>query len=808
MTPQRPAGGPPRRAWVLGLWLALLAVGLAVIARTPFSGDLSAFLPATPDARQRVLVEQLQGGAASRLLLIGIEGGEAPARAAASRALAAALRASGEFDQVQNGERDSWEAVGAWLLAHRYPLSPAVTAERFTEAGLREAIDETLSLLGTPAGEAIKPLLERDPSGELQRVVEALIPAQAPRLADGVWVSRQAGRAILLAGTRAAGSDIDAQARAIETVRERFAAVAPPGLSVKVSGAGVFATLSRDQVKDEVIRLALEGTVLLIGLLVLAFGTLRAVGVAVLPVVTGVIAGVAGVSLVHGGVHGMTLGLGSTLIGEAVDYAIYYMIQARSSRAAGAAPGQGWRVWLAQHWPTVRLGLATSLCGFVVLAFSGFPGLAQLGVFSVCGLASAAATARFVLPLLMPDGAVGSRARAPLARGFAALLRHLPRLRPAVAVLSLAALAFLVWKHDALWRGDLLSLSPVPAPAIALDTELRADLGTSDARTLVMVRAAGLEQALQQAEAAGLRLDALVADGVIAGYDSPARLLPSQALQQARLAALPTDAALRRALAAATAGGPLPASRLEPFLADVAAARQARPLRLDDLDADPAAHAALLPLLNAQISHADGQWSLLIALHPLGNAVVTAPVEAALQGLPGVLVVDIRQSLDALYDTYLHEALGQAVLGALAVLALLGLWHRSLRRMLSVARPLIAAVLIVLAGLALLDVGLGILHLVGMLLVVALGSNYALFFDQLSVDGDADEDTLASLLFANLTAVGAFSLIALSSIPALSAIGQVVAPGALLTLLLSAVLIDTPIGRAGPAAHRGPATPR
>jgi hypothetical protein len=47
-------------------------------------------------------------------------------------------------------------------------------------------------------------------------------------------------------------------------------------------------------------------------------------------------------------------------------------------------------------------------------------------------------------------------------------------------------------------------------------------------------------------------------------------------------------------------------------------------------------------------------------------------------------------------------------------------------------------------------------------------------------------DTLASLLLANLTTVVSFGLLASSSVGALSAIGQVVAPGALLALLLSA----------------------
>ena len=49
---------------------------------------------------------------------------------------------------------------------------------------------------------------------------------------------------------------------------------------------------------------------------------------------SGVIGGIAAVSLAFGFVHGITLGFGVTLIGEAVDYAIYLLTQT----APGAAP--------------------------------------------------------------------------------------------------------------------------------------------------------------------------------------------------------------------------------------------------------------------------------------------------------------------------------------------------------------------------------------------------------------------------------------------------------------------------------------
>jgi len=85
---------------------------------------------------------------------------------------------------------------------------------------------------------------------------------------------------------------------------------------------------------------------------------------------------------------------------------------------------------------------------------------------------------------------------------------------------------------------------------------------------------------------------------------------------------------------------------------------------------------------------------------------------------------------------------------------------------------------------------LTILHLVGLLLIVAIGSNYALFFDRAAAQADAQERarTVASLLVANLTTVMGFGALAFSSVPVLAAVGSTVAPGALLALLFSAVL--------------------
>ena len=55
-------------------------------------------------------------------------------------------------------------------------------------------------------------------------------------------------------------------------------------------------------------------------------------------------------------------------------------------------------------WPTMRLGVLTTVIGFSSLLLAGFPALAQLGLFAVAGLVTAALVTRWVLPACVPPG--------------------------------------------------------------------------------------------------------------------------------------------------------------------------------------------------------------------------------------------------------------------------------------------------------------------------------------------------------------------------------------------------------------------
>jgi predicted exporter len=530
-------------------------------------------------------------------------------------------------------------------------------------------------------------------------------------------------------------------------------------------------------------------------LLLLVYRSLTALLLGFLPVATGILAGIASVSLGFGVVHGITLGFGTALIGEAVDYSIYLFMQSdRASNDATERHSDIWRkTWIASVWPTVRLGVLTSVFGFAALLLSGFPGLAQLGLYSMAGLIAAAAMTRYVLPHLLPTNFhIRDVTDTGLKLSRYAMLAT--KLRWPAIGLIVASSAIVYQHHNHLWNAELSALSPVSATDQALDTRLRAGMGAPDVRYVIVVSGDSQEAVLGATEKVSTELQKMVELGVLASFDSASHYLPSQAAQHARQASLPEPTELKLRLEDAIQGLPVHSKVFVPFLTDIETTRNKPLLQRSDLE-----HTSMAMAVDAMLLKQGQRWSALIPLTaPDSGNMDAGQVRAALNQaqVPNALFVDMKAESNRLYSGYMHEAIMLSLAGLIAIVVLLLLVLRSPKHVVAVIIPLAAAVLTVTAGLALFGQQLIILHLIGLLLIVAIGSNYALFFNP-SLDQGVHKispRTYASLLFANVATVLGFGLLAFSSVPVLQAMGVTVAPGVILALIFSAVF-----ARIGPA---------
>lgn len=762
-------------------------LSLGLISRSQFTADLSAFLPSHPTAEQQLLMDQLKDGLASRLILVGIEGADAQIRATLSKTMAQTLRSNPAFVSVNNGEEITAERDREYLFKNRYLLSPAVTPAHFSRDGLHSAISDSIDQIASPAGLLMKSLLPHDPTGEMLHLLDTMSGTTHPEMLENVWASRDGNTALLLLQTSATGSDTDAQKLAMQAIRTAFdhaikvtATGAKPTLLM--TGPGVFSVNARDTIKIQVRVIFIVSSLLIALLLWVVYRSTAALLLGFLPVVTGILAGIASVSLAFGVVHGITLGFGTALIGEAVDYSIYLFMQSEH----GGNKEQNRRQWVQTVWPTVRLGVLTSVSGFAALLMSGFPGLAQLGLYSVAGLIAAAAMTRFVLPHLLPahfNIQDFSKTGARLAE-YATSARHLRW--PAILLVAISGI--IVYQHqDRLWTTELSALSPVSAADQALDARLRSGMGAPDVRYVIVLSGNTQETVLSNTEKISVTLQGLVEKGLLASFDGASHYLPSQATQQARLNSLPDDAELESRLNAAIKDLPVKANVFEPFLQEVQNSRAQPLLKRSDLQGTSMSMA-----VDAMLLQQGQHWSSLIPLTaPTSGDIDATQIRKALNDakVENLLFVDMKAESNHLYSSYMQEAILLSLAGVVTIIGLLLIALRSLKQVLAIIVPLAAAVFTVMAGLALFGQQLMILHLIGLLLIVAIGSNYALFFNPntTSARQSISPKTYASLVFANVATVLGFGLLAFSSVPVLQAMGITVAPGVILALVFSAV---------------------
>ena len=744
---------------------ALLAAGLllaAALSLITVRTDMADFLPQGGTEAARLVMQEARAGSATGLILLEIEGAPTAELSRISTALAAGLRASGLFSVVAGGQAALADAEGADLLARRYLLAPA----DFDTPALRRGLEDLLRQLRSSTAPLAAQFGLADPPGAFGALLRTWIGSSQVRTVDGAWFAPDRDRALLLARTRAGGMDVPAQEAATAAIEAAFRAAGPGPARLLVAGPAVFARDAARAIKADVHRIATVSTALVVLLLWWRFRSPLVIAAIAAPVVLSVAVAAVAVQAAYGAVHGVALGFGATMLGVSVDYPVLMIGHRKRGEPAAATR--------ARIGPAFILAVVTAVLGLSAMVLSGFPGLAQLGVFAAVGLTTAAVATWWLLPRLIVAANL-----APVAADNPAWLGRVERLRRGrlLGILPvLAAAGWLLAVGGPAWEGDLSNLSPVPAASRALDAELRAALGAPDVGQLLILRGRDPEAVLLAQEALVPLLGRLQAEGVIGSAEYAARLLPSAAAQAARIAALPDPGMLAARLEQARDGLPFRPGAFQPFLDAVAASRGMAPLRLEDLAGSPLA-ARLDPLLYPR----DGAWQGPVVLQGVRDP---ARLAATLKGQDAVYV-DMRTELGGILSGYTAQAWRWLGWSGLAVLLVLAVGLRDPVRVLRVLGAVGAALLVTVAGLTAAGVRLSLIHLVALQLVAGVGLDYALFFARRPLDAEERARTLRTLVTCNGMTLLTFGLLAACQTPLLRDIGATVATGALLAMAFS-----------------------
>ncbi|MCJ7451878.1 MAG: MMPL family transporter [Steroidobacteraceae bacterium] len=771
---------PVLKGLLLIVWIAAIAVlGWVVNRNLVVGSDLRLFMPSPRTQQERLILEEIGEGPASRMLLLAISGGTPEAAADTSRALAAALRDSDEFRLVANGE-SNLDAIPESMLPYRYLLSPTLDDTRLDTSFLIAQLQERVRDLGSPAATFLKPWLPRDPTLELLKLAESWMPEHQPQMVYDVWFDSYGKEALLVAETRAAGFDPQGQREAADELQQAFeTSRTDEGLRLEASGPGAFSVLMQQRTRDEVEWI---GTIDVIGIVILLLVAYRSVPILVLgllPLATAGVAGLAAVGTIFGQVHGITLAFGFTLIGVAQDYPIHLFSHQHRGLDARAS--------VRALWPTLATGVASTCVAYLAFLFSGVGGLAQLSVFTVTGLAVAGLTTRFLLPWLVPDSRRDAADSALLGQLWHSIA-GLPRPLWLGIAATAACVAYLALSPRPLWQDSLGGLTPVPQALVDRDVSLRRELGAPDMRHLLVIEGEDAQSVLEKAVALEPALQSMVERGQLDGFDDPARYLPPRSLQEHRRAALPAPEELRLALSDAMVGTPFKPGVFEPFLADVERARQLAALEPRDLAGTP-----LESRVSSLLLQRDGHWTGLVTLTRLNDP---AALQQMAADTPGVTLLDLQQASEDLVAHQRDRILWCLAISAVLLIVVVFVALRDAARVRRVLAPMALTTLILVALFHAAGVSLSLFHLIALVLAAGLGLDYALFFEHAADDPAEQRRTLHAVIVCSLSTFLVFALLGLSTMPVLRAIGLTVAAGVVLNFVL-ALLLTRP---------RGPAT--
>lgn len=544
------------------------------------------------------------------------------------------------------------------------------------------------------------------------------------------------------------------------------AAAAVPSAEVIQAGVVLHAGAAGRQASREIHTIGVGSLVGIVLLTWLTFRSVTPIFLNLLAIAIGFLGALSVCWLLFGRIHLLTLVFGASLIGVAQDYGLFFLCHRLKADPQLDSPRL-----LRRLLPSLGLTLLAAVIGYLGLAFTPFPGLRHMAVFSALGLVFAWLTVVCWFPTLVKPGTLKA---GWLARRYRGLAAGWPRVSNQPLTLALVAVlgvvAALGWSRLTV-NDDIRSLQSSPPELVRDQIKLGKLLDAPSPVQYYLVRGASDEEVLQREEALKRRLDALIAQGHIKGYQALSNWVPSMRTQAARLTLVD------RALLAGN--GPL--ARLAREIGEddewVAATRahlrtNAVPLRLDDFMRTPASE----PWRHLWLGRVEGEYASIVALRGMRYASIPLLAGAA-QGMAGVQWVDKVGGISSVLGRY-RAWMGWVVLGAYAVVFLV-LLPRYRGRTWRVLAPTAAASLMTLAVLGFAGQSLQLFHVLALMLLLGVGVDYGIFMQEEPGSGE-DAPWLAVGLSAASTILS-FGLLGLSGTPALQAFG--------LTMLVGTALV-------------------
>ena len=761
------------RIYIFLLILAVGVIGWRFQDGLPLDTNLIAMMPKSENAEWVTRAEAVERTQGMDQLIVLVGHADFESARAAADMLGKGLVDAGILKAIFNDASFStFRSFAETLFPHRTGLISKADRHLLQAGQAGKLIDRAMVQIVSPLSVVDAETIRRDPYLLLPNYLAAGMEnsTKMQSRANVLTVEEKGVWYVLLRG-QLSGNPFDKtfQTRALKQFTDAVARAETRYGALKLlkTGAIFYGEHAYRQAEGEA---GFIGVISLIGIVILNFLIFRSLQPLVLSLVaiaSGILNGLAMTLLIFGSLQMMALVFGMGLIGIAVDYAFHYFCEKfdQDSRVPTA------RLRARAIRSGLTLGLVSSVLGFTTLALTPFPGLQQIAVFSASGLVMAYLCVLYVFPHLdrTPSFRHGenllSAAMFPYNFWWRKSFRNWR-----IAFLGILIVAGLFGATRVTVDDDVHRLQSLPADLKAEEEAIRDLAGINNQTYRFFVRGINSENTLRAEEALAPKLEALKKDGAIGGYRMISQSIPSKARQLENRALVESELMprLERHMAALGLAGETPYRQ------------PGDPLELDKLAESD------MPGLLSQLRVYKTPGTIV-------HAVMLIDVKdvAALTKLAGssenIALISHADSLSKTFGAYRVRALIMLAIAYCVVLVFLSLRY-GVPGALKVMLPSMSAVALAPCLIALMGEPFTFFNAMSLVLIFAIGLDYALFMRESSVARQR-RSMLANFLAA-LSTLLAFGLLALSETFAIHAFGVTILVGITLAYLLAPIAAD------------------
>ena len=518
------------------------------------------------------------------------------------------------------------------------------------------------------------------------------------------------------------------------------------------TGSLFYAAAGATQAKTEISEIGLLSVLGIIFLLFFVFRTPRPLLLAMAVVTSGLVGGLATCLYFFGMIHILALVFGCSLVGVAVDYALHYFCASYQKNINRFDV-------LRTLMPALPLGVLSSSVGYGLLVVAPFPGIQQMAILACVGLLCTFISVclwgpYFIKPLKIP--AIGEKIQTKLEKLASLGHKKYARLILSAALILVFAAGSLGLKFD----DNVRSFQSLDVGLEAQEKRIKSMMKFDNSSKFLAVTGNNLEEVLRTEEQLMVDLDKLKVP-----YKALAELIPSQERQK-------QNSHLRAKLYKEQGSKVMAVLGLK---------------KLPDAAAKPLSHIKNLPSGWKELAHYDPNNKITgrVILH---GAVDTQLIDGLITKYQGVSFIDPVHEYSQLFASY-REIMMYLILCVLLGIALILALRHGICAASMVTLPVSLSIMASVGIISLLGMSFTLFHAMGLMLVLCIGIDYALFLYWRTSDHNKGGLLLLGNGLAAVTTILSFGLLALSKTNAVHSFGLSVFIGIVLCFFITTLFL-------------------